>query len=122
MHLTCLPDGRPKGIEIMNIVMPGEALFAPIVLPVTGVAPSWSGKSVYELSQQYLEEVNSFCLDDAWEMGYEDSMDGRAERENPFHRAFLNGVSSALFAVYYRRGRAEACGEGMSLTGELFAA
>ena len=68
-----------------TIVMPGEALFAPIYLPASGIAPGWSGKSVYELSQKDLEEVNSFCLDDAWEMGYEDSMDGRAERENPFH-------------------------------------
>lgn len=88
-----------------TIVMPGEALFAPIYLPASGIAPSWSGKSVYELSQQDLEEVNSFCLDDAWEMGYEDSMDGRAERENPFHRAFLNATyCNALSTGVISRG------------------
>ena len=87
-----------------TIVMPGEAIFAPIYIPTEGKIPSWSGKSLYELSKAEIEAVNVFATDEAWQMGYDDVCDGKDARENPFHRSFLHGVPYSLFSLFYRRG------------------
>jgi hypothetical protein len=66
-----------------TIIMKGDALFAPIYLPASGIAPSWAVDK--SCPGRIWRRLNAFCLDEAREMGYEDSMGGRAERENPFH-------------------------------------
>lgn len=96
----------------MNICfLDGAQDFAPIFLPAIGEEPTWSGKSIFELSKAEIEAISMFCMDAAFEMGMEDYVEGRRETKNPFHPRFLNGVPHSIYATYYRRGRGEASGE-----------
>lgn len=87
-----------------TIVLQGDSLIAPVYVPDSGAAPSWSGKSVYSMNKAEIEAVNVFATDEAWQMGYDAFCDGIAELENPFHKGFLHGVPHALFGMFYRRG------------------
>lgn len=106
-----------------TIVMNGDDLNAPVYLPETGAAPSWSGKSVYSLTKAEIEAVNTFATDEAWQIGYDMQRDGLPPAENPFHKGFLHGVPYALFAMFYRRGAMAAKVGAMGVPVEhLFAA
>ena len=105
-----------------TIAIEGAADFAPVYVPDEKSPPSWAGKSVFELTRQEIDAINTFCVDEAWEMGYDDAVDN-TPRDNPFHRRFLHGVPCALFALHYRRGSMAASGTGLhESAGVLFAA
>ena len=81
-----------------TIVMDGDAKVAPVYLPIRGGAVAWSGKSSDQMSLADFNAISLFCKDEAWEMGYEDGLEGRAKRNNPFHIAFLEGNPHAMFS------------------------
>ena len=55
-------------IETEVVLVPGSALMAPVYKPIDGDAPSWSGRIVYDLKQEYIESVYTFCMEDAWDL------------------------------------------------------
>lgn len=87
-----------------TIVMDGDAKVAPVYLPIRGGAVAWSGKSSDQMSRADFNAISLFCKDKAWEMGYEDGLEGRAKRNNPFHISFLEGNPHAMFSDSYHRG------------------
>lgn len=93
-----------------TIVLNGGPDNAPVYIPDSGITPSWSGKSIYELSRMELEAIANFTMDVAYEMGKDDFLEDRPETPNPFHRRFLMGVPRTTFETFYRRGQALAVG------------
>ena len=87
------------------VLIAGNAITAPVYQTIEGHSPSWSGRIVYDLKQEDIENVHSFCMEEAWELGYEDGMSDLDERQNPFHRSFLHGIPYSVFDAYYARGR-----------------
>ena len=106
-------------MEIGTIIA-GSAVFAPQYQPANGVTPGWSGRAVHELTLQDIEEVHDFCMEGAWEVGFEDAVMMAEERPNPFHRQFLQGVPFSVFLTYYTRGR-NAADRNFAPDGGLFA-
>lgn len=93
-----------------TIVLNGGPDHAPVYLPDSGISPSWSGKSIFELSRLDLEAITSFSTDDAYEMGKNDFIEDRPLTPNPFHPRFLLGVPHTAFETYYQRGQLLAAG------------
>ncbi len=93
-----------------TIVLSGGPDHAPVYMPDTGNPPSWSGKSIYEMTRMDLEAIASFTMDVAYELGKEDFLEDRPETPNPFHQRFLMGVPRSTFETFYRRGQALAIG------------
>ena len=87
------------------VLIIGSAITAPVYQTVEGHTPSWSGRIVFDLKEQDIEDVHAFCMEDAWEIGYEDGISEQEERQNPFHRSFLHGIPYSVFDAYYARGR-----------------
>ena len=87
------------------VLIAGNAITAPVYQSGHGHTPSWSGRIVYDLKLQDIEDVHAFCMEEAWEIGYDDGMSNREERVNPFHRNFLHGIPYSVFGAYYARGR-----------------
>ena len=52
--------------------------------------------------------MNDFCMEEAWNVGYEDAASDLPERANPFHRQFMQGLPYSIFMTYYMRGRSAA--------------
>lgn len=100
-----------------TLVMFGGHNVAPVYLSTHGFAPSWSGKKSSDLSQDEIAAIHVFSMHEAWELGYDDVLEGREEGQvNPFHLAFLHGVPSAMFHCFYRKGRAAAMGQSQVST------
>lgn len=93
-----------------TIVLNGGPDHAPVYIPDSGNPPSWSGKSIYEMSRMDLEAIASFSMDVAYELGKDDFLEDRPETPNPFHQRFLMGVPRSTFDTFYRRGQALAVG------------
>lgn len=93
-----------------TIVLSGGPDHAPIYIPNSGNPPSWSGKSIYEMSRMDLEAIASFSMDVAYELGKDDFLEDRPETPNPFHQRFLMGVPHSTFDTFYRRGQVLAIG------------
>ena len=93
-----------------TIVLNGEPDHAPVYIPDSGNPPSWSGKSIYEMSRMDLEAIASFSMDVAYELGKDDFLEDRPETPNPFHQRFLMGVPHSTFDTFYRRGQVLAVG------------
>ena len=49
-----------------TIVLNGGPDNAPVYIPDSGIPPSWSGKSIYELSRMELEAIANFTMDVAY--------------------------------------------------------
>jgi hypothetical protein len=93
-----------------TIVLSGGPDHAPVYIPDSGNPPSWSGKSIYEMSRMDLEAIASFSMDVAYELGKDDFLEDRPETPNPFHQRFLMGVPHSTFDTFYRRGQVLAVG------------
>lgn len=107
----------------MMIVLKGAPDCAPVYLPEEGLPPAWSGKSLYDLSRSDIEAISQFCMDEAFEMGVDEVIDGVPALENPFHPRFMYGVPHATFSTYYGRGRCQAAGSySVAVQPMLFAA
>lgn len=91
--------------ETGTVVSMGTSVLAPVYMPREGNVPVWSGKKVFELSERDIDAVHEFCMEEAWNIGFEDGVDGIEERANPFHRQFMQGVPFSVFMMYYMRGR-----------------
>ena len=92
-------------IETEVVLVPGSALMAPVYKPIDCDAPPWSGRIVYDLKLDDIESVYTFCMEDAWDLGYEDGVCEKEERANPFHGNFMHGIPYSVFQTYYMRGR-----------------
>ncbi len=95
---------------MLTIVMSGGPENAPVVLSDSGKSPSWSGKSIYDLSRQELESIALFTMDEAYELGKEDFIQDRPMTDNPFHPRFMQGVPHDTFHTFYQRGHLLAAG------------
>ena len=92
-------------IETEVVLVPGSALMAPVYKPIDCDAPPWSGRIVYDLKQEDIESVYTFCMEDAWDLGYEDGVYEKEERTAPvgFRPRFLltgYGPSGKIIGIF----------------------
>lgn len=95
---------------LCTIVLSGDADFAPVCMLAGGNVPSWSGKIGFMLTTEETETIIKFCMNTAYELGFDDFIENRPLMENPFHPQFLYGIPFATFDVYYGRGSRHAAG------------
>ena len=104
-----------------TFVVMGSPERAPVYLPDGVAPPAWSGQSVYDLTREDIEAISQFCVDEAFEMGVNEAIDGVPALANPFHPRFMFGVPHATFSTYYGRGQCQAGSYSVAAQPMLFA-
>lgn len=93
------------------VLVAGTENTAPISANGVPPGPTWAGKRLQQLSKDELDDMLAYCMKEGRRLGYEDTMECRPVRINPFHRRYLHGMPWLHFKSFYEVGRQAALNE-----------
>lgn len=91
-----------------TITIEGTRTKAPSISCTVFGVPTWSGKSVSDLTSDDMNALTSFIKSEASRQGHNDAIYGTRQGEKSlFHPEFLDGKAYQLWEMHYRRVRGE---------------